>query len=761
MPDVDQPFTQVLTWRVEQLRIRIIQAAVVGLMSIAAIGPMAAAIWVAAAWGTALVDARACKMLLAKPTSRRALSLVCVSLPLSAGAFATIVMPLLAHPAHGAVAEAALILCAMTLNNAIMTRASRLGTNLLLGPQAMVLLVMPLIAKAMGHHLSPEDLILLELGAGAYLAFIGRLAATLHAEGQTITHALADQDAQRRRAEFAMEEAVQSRARWRMLFDQSPLPQSCFNASGLHAALRVHIESGGGRLGDRLEAMMAGDPAAILKLIALVDANEAAEALFGVDQFSQVVSPTRLHASFFKGFCAGLNEINEDGVLVPFEAKIVRANGVPVDVSVHVRMPPGQEPAWSACMISYIDMTEAHRAAQAQQAAVQAAEAANHAKSEFLAVVSHEIRTPLNGVLGMAQAMELEPLAPAQKHRLGIIRQSGAALLEILNDVLDLSKIEAGKLELEINDFDLGAVVRAAQASFSEVAQRKGLSLTVSVEPSAQGHYRGDAVRVRQIVYNLVANAVKFTESGEVKVTVSGGAGEGSGVRIAVSDTGIGIAPDRVAKLFGKFVQADSSTTRKFGGTGLGLSICRELCTAMGGEVTVTSQLGVGSTFTADLPLAAGAPADTFSGALSQALEPPAAPDTPMRVLAAEDNEVNQLVLKTLLAQVGIEPRMVANGAEAVAAFTQGPWDLVLMDVQMPVMDGPTATRAIRELELRAGVAPTPIVALTANAMSHQVESYRAAGMTSILAKPIEVAKLYETLAEAAPQARPAERGAA
>jgi CheY-like chemotaxis protein/anti-sigma regulatory factor (Ser/Thr protein kinase) len=343
---------------------------------------------------------------------------------------------------------------------------------------------------------------------------------------------------------------------------------------------------------------------------------------------------------------------------------------------------------------------------------------------------------------------------------LGIIRQSGAALLEILNDVLDLSKIEAGKLELEIADFDLGAVVRAAQATFSEVAQRKGLSLTVAIEPTAQGCYRGDAVRVRQIVYNLIANAVKFTESGGVEISV---AGDGGGVRIAVSDTGIGIAPDRVAKLFGKFVQADSSTTRKFGGTGLGLSICRELCTAMGGDISVTSELGVGSTFIADLPLARGAPADTFVEALSQALEPSGrrAPDTAMRVLAAEDNEVNQLVLKTLLAQVGIEPCIVANGAEAVAAFTQGPWDLILMDVQMPVMDGPTATRAIRELELRSGMSPTPIVALTANAMSHQVEGYRAAGMTSILAKPIEVAKLYETLAEAAPQARPAERGAA
>jgi CheY-like chemotaxis protein/anti-sigma regulatory factor (Ser/Thr protein kinase) len=408
-------------------------------------------------------------------------------------------------------------------------------------------------------------------------------------------------------------------------------------------------------------------------------------------------------------------------------------------------------------MVSYVDVTEQRRAARAQQAAVEAAEAANHAKSEFLAVMSHEIRTPLNGVLGMAQAMELEPLSPVQKERLGVIRQSGGVLLEILNDVLDLAKIEAGKLELEVADFDLGAVARSARSAFSAVAARKGLGLEVEVAPDADGLWRGDAARVRQVIYNLVANAVKFTEAGAVTIGVEA---TGGGVRIAVRDTGIGIAEDRVATLFEKFVQADSSTTRRFGGTGLGLAICRELCKAMGGAIAVESTHGAGSLFVVELPLAPAGPADLSAADAPAATSAPA-PGSPLRVLAAEDNETNQLVLRTLLAQVGVEPMIVANGAEAVAAFDQGPWDLILMDVQMPVMDGPTAARAIRAREAETGAAPTPIIALTANAMSHQIDGYRAAGMNGILAKPIEVAQLYEALAAAAPEARQAERGAA
>jgi signal transduction histidine kinase/AmiR/NasT family two-component response regulator len=759
MFDGDLAFTQVLTWRAGQLRVRIAQVVIVGVLAWAAIGFQAMTAWMAATCLAAVLDWSLCRRLLQRPGDRRLLALVCGSLVLSAAAFSSIAIPLLVRRAAGATAEAVLILCAINLNNAVMTRASRLASALILGPSSLMLVCMPLVAILLGRRLSAIDATLLVLGAIGYMVFLARLAATLQDEGRTIRRALVDQDRLRRRAEAAMEEAVQSRTRWRMLFDQSPLPQSCFNASRIHALLRPHIEAGETRLGDVASLLFAGT-AEGLREISMIDRNEAAEVLFGVEQRQGRIELDQFHESFFAGFRDGLNGMNEDGVLAPFEAKVTRPSGEMVDVRVHIRMPPGQQPPWSLCMVSYVDITEQHRAAEAQRAAVEAAEAANQAKSEFLAVMSHEIRTPLNGVLGMAQAMELEPLSPVQKERLGVIRQSGGALLEILNDVLDLSKIEAGKLVLEITDFDLGAVASAAQAAFGAVAAHKGLELDVAVAPDARGLWRGDAVRVRQVIFNLVANAVKFTEAGAVSVEVAARPGEG--VRIAVRDSGIGITPDRLPTLFEKFVQADSSTTRRFGGTGLGLAICRELCRAMGGAIAVESEPGVGSVFVVDLPLPAAGPAPA---APREAVLQPGAPTAgpALRVLAAEDNPVNQLVLKTLLSQVGVEPVIVANGAEALAAFDQGGWDLILMDVQMPVMDGLAAARAIREREARNGAARTPIIALTANAMSHQIEGYRLAGMDGVLAKPIEVARLYETLASAsapAPEAAAAGRDA-
>ncbi|QUD88340.1 hybrid sensor histidine kinase/response regulator [Phenylobacterium montanum] len=376
--------------------------------------------------------------------------------------------------------------------------------------------------------------------------------------------------------------------------------------------------------------------------------------------------------------------------------------------------------------------------------AMRHARQASDAKSAFLAMISHEIRTPLNGVLGMAQAMERDPLSEAQRERIGVIRQSGSALLEILNNVLDLSKIEAGMMSLEEVDFDLAAIAQSAKAAFGAVAAGKGVALEAEVTGAARGLWRGDPVRVRQVIYNLVANGLKFTDAGAVKLTIDSGA---DGVRITVRDTGIGIAPEQAEHLFDKFVQADSSTTRRFGGTGLGLAICRELCEAMDGRIRVESQLGSGSAFIVDLPL-------QRAGATAYAVPDEAADEAPgaegLRVLAAEDNPVNQLVLKTLLGQVGIAPTLVGDGLAAVEAFRPGAWDLILMDVQMPVMDGVEAARRIRTLEAEAGCAPTPIIALTANAMAHQTRLYLDAGMDGHLAKPIDIERLFEVIAAAA-----------
>ncbi len=406
------------------------------------------------------------------------------------------------------------------------------------------------------------------------------------------------------------------------------------------------------------------------------------------------------------------------------------------------------------------NITERKAAERALLQAKEDAETANRAKSTFLATMSHEIRTPLNGVLGMAQAMAMDGLTEHQRDRLDVIRQSGETLLAILNDVLDLSKIEAGKFELEEAPFDIADLARGAHAAFSAIASKKGLAFDLAIAPAAQGVYRGDSTRVRQILYNLVSNALKFTESGEVRVTVD--CIEQS-LRLTVADTGIGIPADRLASLFQKFEQADASTTRRYGGTGLGLAICRELATLMGGHVDASSAPGAGATFIVVLPL------PRIGDSVLLPAPPPAesaptggeATSRPLRVLAAEDNAVNQLVLKTLLQQVGIDPVIVDNGVQAVEAWRREPWDAILMDIQMPEMDGPTATGIIRAGEIAGDRLRTPIIALTANAMAHQVAEYAAAGMDGFVAKPIEVGRLFDALQAVLEAARDAAQAAA
>lgn len=371
-----------------------------------------------------------------------------------------------------------------------------------------------------------------------------------------------------------------------------------------------------------------------------------------------------------------------------------------------------------------------------------AAQAADAAKSAFLATISHEIRTPLNGILGMAQAMAYEDLPPAQEERLRIIRQSGESLLTIVNDVLDLSKIAAGKLEIESVEFDLVELTSAAHATFGALADAKGLSFDLRTEGAA-GIYRGDPVRIRQILYNLISNGLKFTDRGGVAVGLRR---LKDALLIEVADTGIGIPADRQEGLFQPFVQADPSTTRRFGGTGLGLSICRQLAVQMGGEVTIESVPDRGSKFTVRLPI-------PFLGASGisrdQAVQPhgerhEAAPN--LRVLAAEDNKTNQLVLTALLSQIGVEPVIVDNGMLALEAWRTQTWDLILMDAQMPVMDGVQATKQIREEELASGRVRTPIIALTANALVHQAAEYAACGMDQVVCKPVDVRQLFAAI---------------
>ena len=392
------------------------------------------------------------------------------------------------------------------------------------------------------------------------------------------------------------------------------------------------------------------------------------------------------------------------------------------------------------------DISESLQAEAELNQAVSDATAANAAKSAFLAAMSHEVRTPLNGVLGMAQAMARDALPPKQAERLEVIRQSGESLLGILNDMLDLSKIEAGKLEMETLEFDLGDLIAATHNTFSALAAQKGLQFDLHVARRAEGAYLGDPLRLRQVLNNLISNAVKFTEKGLIEVDVDRQDGL---LVIAVRDTGMGISPDALTRLFDKFEQGDLSTTRRFGGTGLGLAICQDLVRLMGGDISAASVLNEGATFTICLPLEHVG----HVPALPDVIGPPATADDDdhpqVRLLVAEDNRANQLVIDTLLRQVGITPVIVPNGRAAVAAWEEKPWDLILMDVQMPEMDGPTATSIIRRRELDSGQTRTPILALTANAMDHQLLEYRQAGMDGLVAKPIEVDKLFSAISGA------------
>ncbi len=367
------------------------------------------------------------------------------------------------------------------------------------------------------------------------------------------------------------------------------------------------------------------------------------------------------------------------------------------------------------------------------------AEAANRAKSDFLANMSHEIRTPLNGVLGMAQVMAGDELSAKQAERLGVIRESGATLLAILNDLLDLAKVQAGKMELERTEADVAGVARGLAAAFEGSAAERDITLDIEVGADVEGQWMVDGLRLRQILANLVSNAIKFTHEGGVHLQLSTAS---EGLRFDVTDSGIGIEADRVESLFEKFVQADGSTTRRYGGTGLGLAICQELVSLMDGTIAVSSTPGQGSVFTVLIP--SEKTADVAP--VSVLHEPAAAPSRPLRILAAEDNPTNQLVLRSILSAIDCEADIVSNGREAVAAAQDGGYDLILMDIQMPEMNGLDATGAIRRHEAATGAARVPILALTANVMAHQVDNYLVRGFDDCVAKPIQVEDLYRAI---------------
>ncbi len=381
------------------------------------------------------------------------------------------------------------------------------------------------------------------------------------------------------------------------------------------------------------------------------------------------------------------------------------------------------------------------------------AEAATRLKSEFLATMSHEIRTPMNGIVGMADLIADTPLTDEQQESIDIIRTSAGALLNIINDVLDLSKIEAGSVEVESVRFAPAELAQQALDVVHVQATERGLQLHLEVATGLAPNALGDPTKVRQVLLNLLSNAVKFTHRGSVTLRVGR---DGSQLQFEVVDTGIGMSQEELGVVFDSFTQADASTTREYGGTGLGLTISQRLAVLMGGTLTAASERGQGSTFTLciEAPVADSLQHSSPLVATALAEAPQALPEHGLRVLVAEDDVVNQTVVRHLLARLGIQADIVGDGAQALstlleAAEVSAPYDLVLMDIQMPTLDGLAATRRIRT-DLAAEVQPT-ILALTANAMEGDREQCLDAGADGYLTKPIRRLQLAEQIARVRP----------
>jgi signal transduction histidine kinase/ActR/RegA family two-component response regulator len=409
----------------------------------------------------------------------------------------------------------------------------------------------------------------------------------------------------------------------------------------------------------------------------------------------------------------------------------------------------GRVIAWSFFPLGELEQVRAYgldiTADVALRRAKEAAEESARAKGIFLATMSHELRTPMNGVLGCTQLLQDTSLTESQRQLIQTMERSAQALLGLVNDILDFSKVEAGKLTLETAEVDLRSLIEDVVTLVSELARQKGLALAVKVAPGVPQELRGDPVRLRQLLFNLVGNAIKFTETGGVEVSVEQpeSTGDMAGrmlLRWSVTDTGIGMTEEQQARLFQAYSQADASTARRFGGTGLGLMICRQLVELMDGEITVQSRIGQGTTFcyttVLSLPLerTVGGPAD--SGIRRNAVP---------RVLVADDNEINQVVASKFLQKLGYQVEVVPNGREAVEMLACASYDAVLLDCDMPEMDGYEAARLIRQREQERGTR-VPIIALTGHVSQDAIDRCRQAGMDDVMTKPVTLTVLRTML---------------
>ncbi|PDW03772.1 ATP-binding protein [Candidatus Viridilinea mediisalina] len=405
----------------------------------------------------------------------------------------------------------------------------------------------------------------------------------------------------------------------------------------------------------------------------------------------------------------------------------VRMSGAALKIGEHVR-----------CIGTVQDITPHKHAAEELAHARDAAEAGARAKAEFLATMSHELRTPLNAIIGMTELLQDTQLDEEQQLYANTISSGGKALLALINDILDLSRIDAGRLELEEVHFELPSFLASLIHLVAHQAHQKHLALHWSYDPDLPQWVTGDEHRLRQILLNLLTNALKFTNQGEVLLHASAGVEAGT-IQFHVRDTGIGISPEQQQRIFAPFEQADSSTARRYGGSGLGLAISHKLATLMGGQLTLQSEVNLGSSFTLTLPLP-----HTIAHELEAPQPAELLPQAPLRILVAEDNPVNQILILRILEHLDHQVTIVENGSAALKAVQAQPYDLVLMDIQMPEMDGLTATRQIRALGNQ--IQQPRIIALTANAFAHDRQQALAAGMDDFLSKPLQPQTLWQAL---------------
>jgi len=496
-----------------------------------------------------------------------------------------------------------------------------------------------------------------------------------------------------------------------------------------------------------IDALMTTDPAGII-----TDVNKQMEALTGCTRDELIGAPFKSHFTDPERAEAGIKLVLREKKVTDYELTACARDGKQTVVSYNATTFYDRDRTLQGVFAAARDVTERKRVEAELQQAKAMAETASRTKSDFLAGMSHEIRTPLNAIIGMADLLKETPLTPDQRAYAEVFQDAGNSLLLLINDILDLSKMEADQLVLEETDFDLAEALKSAMSLMNLRAHEKSLSLVYNLGPDVPTLVVGDVMRLRQILLNLIGNAIKFTERGEVALRVERepGSSEPGLLRFSVSDTGIGIALDKLDAIFKSFTQVDSSTSRKYGGTGLGLTISKRLVELMGGRIWVESVSDQGTTFyfTARLRLRTGTAMPAREARTQPAPRVIAGADREVSVLVADDSIHNRMLLQAYLRSARYLVDIVENGAEAVEKVQTGHYDVVLMDMQMPVMDGYTATRSIRQWEQSRNRGPLPIIALTAYALSGDRNKCLEAGCTDYLAKPIKKEALFAVIDE-------------